>query len=55
MKCQERKLLIEEFMRTLSAIEHEWENITNSDEYEHYICRHCLITEKWFKPPGDVK
>lgn len=56
MKCQERELLIEEFVRSLPAVEHEWQNIANNDEYSHYICRHCTWIEKRMNTlPGDGK
>ena len=49
MKCAERELLIEEFIRTLPPVEHEWDNIQDDGEYESYICRHCLGIEKRMK------
>ncbi len=52
MKCQERELLIEEFIRTLPKVEHEFDQITACDEYEHLICKHCMGIEKRMKQPG---
>lgn len=53
MKCQERELLIEEYARTLPKAEHEFDNISSCDEYEHWICKHCLAIEKRIKQPND--
>lgn len=52
MKCQEREFLIEEFIRTLPKVEHEFDQISSCAEYEYWICRYCLAIEKRIKEPG---
>ena len=55
MKCAERELLIEEFVRTLPPVIHEWDNISSCSEYEHYICRSCMGIEKRMKTQPGVQ
>ena len=52
MKCQERELLIEEVIRTSPHVEHEFDQISDDGEYEHYICKYCRGIEKRMKQPG---
>lgn len=50
MKCSNAQKIAYLIARLLPRItEHEWDNITQCDEYEHYICKHCLVVEKRMK------
>lgn len=53
MKCATAKKIADLFCRLMPKITiHEWDNISSCDEYEHYICKHCMIIEKRFKNPA---
>lgn len=53
MKCDEWIKAVESFAASLPPREHEWDNITRTEEKSHYICRHCLVIEERMKTiPG---